>query len=62
MPPAGLYRPGIVENLIAACAALIADKTLREHLGTAASESVKQKFAPDTMVDVIEAVYQKFFT
>jgi glycosyltransferase involved in cell wall biosynthesis len=42
-----------------ACAELIADKHLREKLGANGRESVEKKFAPDTMVDVIEAVYQR---
>ena len=42
-----------------ACEELIRDKELRERLGAKARESVKEKFAPDTMVDTIEAVYRK---
>jgi glycosyltransferase involved in cell wall biosynthesis len=54
-----LVPPKDVEKLTAACAELIADKSLRERLGTAARESVRAKFAPDTMVNVIEGVYEK---
>jgi glycosyltransferase involved in cell wall biosynthesis len=54
-----LIPPKDIEKLTAACAELVADKSLRERLGTAARESVKQKFAPDTMGDVIEDVYEK---
>jgi glycosyltransferase involved in cell wall biosynthesis len=38
---------------------LIKDKDLREKLGRAGREFVKEKFAPETMVDIIEAVYKK---
>ncbi|MHC4075579.1 MAG: glycosyltransferase family 4 protein [Planctomycetota bacterium] len=54
-----LIEPKNVEQLTAACAELIADKNLREKLGNAGRESVKEKFAPDTMVDIIESVYKK---
>jgi glycosyltransferase involved in cell wall biosynthesis len=48
-----------VEQLVAACAELIQDKGLREKLGTQGREFVREKFAPDTMVDTIEAVYRR---
>ncbi|MBN1796266.1 MAG: glycosyltransferase family 4 protein [Sedimentisphaerales bacterium] len=48
-----------VEQLIKASAELIENKELRERLGRQGRESVEQKFAPDTMVDTIEAVYGK---
>jgi glycosyltransferase involved in cell wall biosynthesis len=48
-----------VEQLTAACAELIQDKGLREKLGTQGREFVREKFAPDTMVDTIEAVYNQ---
>jgi len=48
-----------VEQLKKACAGLIEDKDLRDSLGKAGRESVKEKFAPKTMVDTIEAVYRK---
>jgi len=54
-----LIEPKNVEQLINACAELIEDKDLREMLGRAGRESVKEKFAPDTMVDTIEEVYRK---
>jgi len=38
---------------------LIEDADLRKKLGEQGRESVKKKFAPDTMVDIIEAVYEK---
>jgi len=52
-----LVEPKNIPQLIEACAELIADKALRDKLGQAAQESVKTKFAPDTMVDTIERVY-----
>ena len=54
-----LVEPKDTRRLIEACAELIQDKALREKLGQTARESVKTKFAPDTMVDTIEAVYRK---
>ena len=54
-----LIEPKNVEQLIEACAELIEDKELRETLGRAGRETVKEKFAPDTMVDTIEQVYRK---
>jgi glycosyltransferase involved in cell wall biosynthesis len=54
-----LIEPKNVEQLINACAELMQDKDLREKLGRAGKESVEKKFAPDTMVDTIEAVYKR---
>jgi glycosyltransferase involved in cell wall biosynthesis len=54
-----LIEPRNIEQLTDACAELIEDKDLRERLGRQAMESVKKKFAPDTMVDTIEDVYRK---
>ncbi|HQI26832.1 MAG TPA: glycosyltransferase, partial [Sedimentisphaerales bacterium] len=54
-----LIEPKSVPQLIEACAELIRDKALRERLGRTAQESVKTKFAPNTMVDVIENVYRQ---
>ncbi|UCF43683.1 MAG: glycosyltransferase family 4 protein [Planctomycetota bacterium] len=54
-----LIQPQNIEQLTAACEELIADKDLRDKLGRAGRDSVKQKFAPETMVDTIEAVYKK---
>ncbi|MFC1676063.1 glycosyltransferase family 4 protein [Planctomycetota bacterium] len=48
-----------IEHLIDASAELIEDEALRESLGQTARESVKEKFAPETMVEVIESVYTK---
>ena len=54
-----LIGPKNVEQLKKACAELIEDEKLRKKLGEQGRESVKKKFAPDTMVDTIEAVYNK---
>ena len=54
-----LIEPENIEQLIKACAELIENKELREELGRAGRESVKERFAPETMVDTIEAVYKK---
>jgi len=54
-----LIEPKNVEQLTKACAELIENKNLRDKLGAAGRESVKRKFAPQTMVDTIEAVYRK---
>jgi glycosyltransferase involved in cell wall biosynthesis len=54
-----LTEPQNVPQLVEACAELIQDKALRERLGRTAQESVKTRFAPDTMVDTIEGVYRQ---
>jgi len=54
-----LIEPKNVEQLIKACAELIQDEGLRKRLGEQGRESVKTKFAPETMVDTIEKVYHK---
>jgi glycosyltransferase involved in cell wall biosynthesis len=54
-----LIEPKNIEQLTAACAELIENKDLREKLGKAGRESVKEKFAPKTMVDKIEGIYSK---
>ncbi len=54
-----LVEPGNVEELTKACAELIEDAGLRGELGRAGRDFVKEKFAPEKMVDTIEAVYQK---
>jgi glycosyltransferase involved in cell wall biosynthesis len=53
-----LIEPKNVEQLTNACAELIENKNLRVSLGRAGRESVKEKFAPKTMVDTIESVYR----
>jgi len=50
-----------VEQLTAACAELAEDENLRERLGKAGREFVKEKFAPETMVDKIEETYKNLF-
>lgn len=54
-----LIEPKNVEQLTAACAELIEDKELRERLGRQGREFVKEKFAPETMVDAIEKLYDR---
>lgn len=54
-----LIKAKNVEQLIGACAELIENADLRIKLGEQGRESVKKKFAPDTMVDTIEEVYRK---
>lgn len=54
-----LVEPRNIEQLTKACAQLIENKDLRDKLGTAGRESVKEKFAPNMMVDTIETIYQK---
>ncbi len=54
-----LVEPKNVPQLIEACAELIQDKALREKLGQTGRESVRTKFAPETMVDTIESVYRE---
>jgi glycosyltransferase involved in cell wall biosynthesis len=54
-----LIEPENIEQLVQACAELIENKDLRQKLGRQGRESVKKKFAPDTMVDTIEQVYNR---
>jgi glycosyltransferase involved in cell wall biosynthesis len=54
-----LIEPKNVEQLTKACAELIEDKDLRDSLGKAGRELVRERFAPEKMVDVIEEVYRK---
>ena len=54
-----LIEPKNVEQLIDACAELMEDEALRKRLGEQGRESVKEKFAPERMVDGIEQVYRK---
>jgi glycosyltransferase involved in cell wall biosynthesis len=54
-----LIEPKNVGQLTRACSELIENAELRNKLGAAGRESVKEKFAPNTMVDTIEAVYQR---
>jgi len=52
-----LIEPKNVGQLVGACAELIADEGLRKRLGEQGRESVREKFAPQRMVDVIEELY-----
>jgi glycosyltransferase involved in cell wall biosynthesis len=54
-----LIEPENIEQLTQACEELVKNPELRDKLGQAGRESVKEKFAPETMVDTIEQVYQK---
>ena len=54
-----LVEPKNVEQLTKACAELIEHKDLRDEIGKAGREFVKEKFAPQIMVDTIEALYRK---
>jgi glycosyltransferase involved in cell wall biosynthesis len=54
-----LIEPKNVAQLTQACAELIEDENLRKKLGEAGTEFVKEKFTPETMIDIIEAVYRK---
>jgi glycosyltransferase involved in cell wall biosynthesis len=54
-----LIEPENVQQLIYACRKLLESPDLRQRLGETARRSVKEKFAPDTMVDTIEAVYDQ---
>ncbi|MCF7972489.1 MAG: glycosyltransferase family 4 protein [Phycisphaerae bacterium] len=53
-----LIEPKNIDQLIGACSELIQDARLRETLGSNGLALVREKFAPDTMVDTIEQVYQ----
>ncbi len=57
-----LIEPKSVEQLTKVCAELIEDKDLRDKLGRAGRDFVKENFAPKTMVDAIESVYKKLTT
>jgi glycosyltransferase involved in cell wall biosynthesis len=54
-----LVQPQDIDGLSAACSQLISDKGLRETLGSAGRQQVREKFAPATMVDTIEDVYRR---
>ena len=54
-----LIEPKNIVQLIKACAELIQNESLRKKLGEQGRESIRTKFAPDTMVNTIEAVYKK---
>ncbi|MBN1788630.1 MAG: glycosyltransferase family 4 protein [Sedimentisphaerales bacterium] len=54
-----LIEPENIERLTDACGELIADESLRNRLGLAGRNFVKEQFAPKTMVDAIEQVYKE---
>ena len=53
-----LIEPENIDQLVQACDELISDENLRKQIGEAARESVRTKFAPQTMVDTIMDVYE----
>ncbi|HOQ03684.1 MAG TPA: glycosyltransferase family 4 protein [Anaerohalosphaeraceae bacterium] len=57
-----LIEPENVQQLIYACRQLIDNPALRMQLGQNARRSVLGKFAPETMVNTIESVYQELFS
>jgi glycosyltransferase involved in cell wall biosynthesis len=52
-------EPRNIKQLTKACAELIENEKLRKKLGQQGRESVKEKFAPEKMVDTIEGLYLK---
>jgi glycosyltransferase involved in cell wall biosynthesis len=54
-----LIEPKNINHLIDSCVELIQDEGLRKRIGQAGRESVKEKFSPKRMVDIIEEVYLK---
>ena len=54
-----LIEPKNVNQLIEACSELIQDGILRDTLGRNGLAQVRERFAPDTMVDTIEDVYKR---
>jgi len=54
-----LIEPKNVAQLTEACAELIESAVLRQKLGKAARDAVKEKFAPLAMVDIIEGTYKR---
>ncbi len=53
-----LTEPKNIGQLIGACEKLLDDASLRKRLGENGRDFVKEKFAPATMVNTIEQVYQ----
>ena len=54
-----LIEPKNIKQLTEACAELVEDEDLRRNLGESGRESVRERFAPEGMVDTIEAIYQQ---
>ena len=57
-----LVEPKNVKALADSCAKLIKNTQLRQTLGQNGKKSVIEKFAPETMVDTIEQVYNKLIS
>lgn len=57
-----LIEPQDIDGLVEACAKLIEAPSLRQRLGQNGQHSVIEKFAPETMVNTIEAVYQQLMS
>lgn len=55
-----LIEPENVDELTDACRELIDSASLRQKLGQNARKSVLKKFAPETMADTIQGVYDKY--
>jgi glycosyltransferase involved in cell wall biosynthesis len=54
-----LIEPENVEQLTDACAELIANENLRTRLGRNGREFVREKFAPEVMINKIEQLYKR---
>ncbi|MHC5093708.1 MAG: glycosyltransferase family 4 protein, partial [Planctomycetota bacterium] len=54
-----LIEPENIDQLTDACEKLLEKSDLRNQLGQNGRIAVTQQFAPNTMVDTIESVYQK---
>ncbi|MCI0498132.1 MAG: glycosyltransferase family 4 protein [Planctomycetales bacterium] len=57
-----LVEPENIGQLTDACEKLIGDPALRQRLGRAGRQAVTEKFAPRTMVDTIEKVYNQLIS
>jgi len=57
-----LVTPGDATALARAAATLIADPPLRERLGAAAARDVRGRFAPQRMLDAVQALYVQLIT
>ena len=54
-----LIQPKNIRQLTKACSELIESPELRQKLGQNGRNSIKENFAPETMVNTIESVYKK---
>jgi L-malate glycosyltransferase len=57
-----LFPAGDSAGLAAALEALIADPSLREHLGRNAAESIRARFGAARSVAVMEQVYERYLS